>query len=152
MQEILVKAGYRVLTYDNFGSAWSAAPKTRYDDALFASQLTELLYTLNITQPVHLVGQSMGGGPLFLCIGTALSTVYATAGIVSKFASLHCECVKSLSLIAPVGLPVNIPLLARLHSLPYFSEILYHWLAEPVMVQRVFDAFPGTIVFSLSII
>lgn len=81
----------RVLSYDLYGRGYSSAPDTTYNDSLFVAQLSELLYKLNVTEKIHLVGYSMGGG------------------IVTKFASLYPEKIKSLVLIAAVGLPMELP-------------------------------------------
>ena len=64
----LVNAGYRVLQYDNYGNAWSDSPLAEYNERLYAGQLTELLFALNVTKPFHLMGQSLGGGTRIVII------------------------------------------------------------------------------------
>jgi len=83
-------AGYRVLTYDTFGRGFSDRPNGPYDEALMDRQLMGLLNGLKLTQPVDLVGYSMGG---------AIATI---------FTANHPAQVRSLSLIAPAGLNVTL--------------------------------------------
>lgn len=82
----LTDAGYRVLAFDNYGRGLSDRPDTVYDADLFDNQLSGLLDALGINRRVDLVGYSMGGG------------------IVTVFAARHPERVRSMTLIAPVGL------------------------------------------------
>ena len=82
----LTDAGYRVLAFDNFGRGLSDRPDTAYDTDLFDNQLSGLLDALGVNRRVDLVGYSMGGG------------------IVTVFAARHPERVRSMTLIAPVGL------------------------------------------------
>lgn len=59
----LVKAGYRVLRYDEYGKGFSSKPvNIKYGKELFNRQLEELIEQLDIKLPVHLVGTSFGGG------------------------------------------------------------------------------------------
>lgn len=92
-------AGYRVLSFDNYGRGFSDRPDTIYDANLTDRLVGELLDKLAPNEPAHIVGYSMGG---------------ATATI---FAARHPERVRSLTLIAPAGLGVstneNVELLKR---------------------------------------
>jgi pimeloyl-ACP methyl ester carboxylesterase len=83
--EFLTKSGFRVLRYDLFGRGFSDRPRVRYDIHLFVRQLKDLLDALEIREPVHLVGLSMGGA--------------ISAAFVEKFP----ERVKSHILIDPAG-------------------------------------------------
>ena len=57
----LIKAGYRVITYDRRGFGKSSKPATGYDYDTLAEDLNHLLTTLDL-RDVALVGFSMGGG------------------------------------------------------------------------------------------
>ncbi|WP_324645097.1 alpha/beta hydrolase [Pseudarthrobacter sp. LT1] len=57
----LLKAGYRVITYDRRGFGKSSKPTTGYDYDTFAADLNTVLETLDL-QKVVLVGFSMGTG------------------------------------------------------------------------------------------
>jgi len=83
--QALTEAGYRVLRYDLFGRGYSDRPKIRYDIHLFVRQLTELLDSLNIRDPINLFGLSMGGP------------------IIATFTVRHPERVKKLALFDPAG-------------------------------------------------
>jgi pimeloyl-ACP methyl ester carboxylesterase len=57
----LTVAGFRVLRYDLYGRGLSDRPDARYDPDLFDQQLFQLLGALNISEPIDIVGLSMGG-------------------------------------------------------------------------------------------
>ncbi|MFI9832759.1 alpha/beta fold hydrolase [Streptomyces sp. NPDC051913] len=53
--------GLRTLTCSAYGRGYSDRVRARYDETLFARQLTELTERLGLTtRPLHLVGTSMG--------------------------------------------------------------------------------------------
>ena len=59
----LIKAGFRVLSYDNFGRGYSDRPEVTYDQELHLRQLRELTEELGLTsRPFDLIGISLGGG------------------------------------------------------------------------------------------
>jgi len=76
--------GHRVLRFDYYGRGWSDRPRTTYDLALFTRQLAGLLDSLGIREPVDLAGLSFG------------------AAIVTDFADVHPDRVRSLIYIDPV--------------------------------------------------
>ena len=59
--DFLKQSGFRVLRFDLFGRGHSDRPRVRYDIHLFVRQLKELLDALDIREPIHLAGLSMGG-------------------------------------------------------------------------------------------
>lgn len=59
--DALTAAGFRVLRYDLYGRGWSDRPDVHYDPDLFDQQLVQLLGALNISEPIDIVGVSMGG-------------------------------------------------------------------------------------------
>ncbi|NET31181.1 MAG: alpha/beta hydrolase [Cyanothece sp. SIO1E1] len=79
----LTRAGYQVLTFNLFGWGFSDRPGGRYDDAFFARQILELLDALELHQPVHIVGNSLGGA------------------IAAAFTARHRNRIQSLTIIAP---------------------------------------------------
>jgi pimeloyl-ACP methyl ester carboxylesterase len=81
----LVQKGYRVLRYDLYGRGFSDRPDVAYDENLYDTQLTELLDTLKVTLPIHLVGLSFGGP------------------VTSYFTVNHSEKVNDLTLFDPVS-------------------------------------------------
>lgn len=57
----LTEAGFRVLRYDLYGRGYSDRPHTRYDGALFERQIVGLIETLQLSEPLDIIGLSMGG-------------------------------------------------------------------------------------------
>jgi len=84
----LTELGYRVLRFDHFGRGWSDRPDGPYDIDFYDRSLLELLDGLGLSDPVGLVGLSMGGP------------------IVSEFAARHPERVNKVFLFVPAGLDV----------------------------------------------
>jgi pimeloyl-ACP methyl ester carboxylesterase len=83
-RDALVANGFRVLRYNYFGRGFSDRPALRYDLASYDEQLTELLDTLGIREPVDVAGISMGGV------------------IAANFADRHTARVRSVVLMDPV--------------------------------------------------
>lgn len=54
-------AGYATLRYDFYGRGLSDRPLLKYNSSVYAKQTVELLDSLKITKPVHLIGISLGG-------------------------------------------------------------------------------------------
>ena len=111
----LVKAGYRVLTYDKFGRGYSDRPDVIYNKELYQRQLYELIEKLDISQAFHLIGISLGG---------------ATA---AKFAAKNPKRVGKLILISPVisNFKIN-----PVFSVPILGEIMAYTVGIKVIVNR----------------
>ncbi len=106
----LTKAGFRVILFDHFGRGWSDRPHGRYDAGFFDRELLDLLDALELSEPVALVGYSMGGI------------------IAATFTARHPERVGHLFLITPAGLELNMPtsgLLAGLINVPLIGDWLW---------------------------
>jgi pimeloyl-ACP methyl ester carboxylesterase len=80
----LADSGFRVIRYDYYGRGWSDRPDTRYDQDLFVRQLTGLLDSLGVREPVSLAGISFGGT------------------VVTSFVAAHPERVRRLIYVDPV--------------------------------------------------
>src|SRR5881392_3747676 len=65
---VLLKAGYRVITYDRRGFGKSSQPTTGYNYDTFAEDLQKLVAHLDL-RDFSLVGFSMGGGEVAQYIG-----------------------------------------------------------------------------------
>jgi len=59
--DALHKAGFRTLRFDRYGAGYSDRIDTAYTWELLVNQVAELLDTLNIPQPINVVGRSLGG-------------------------------------------------------------------------------------------
>lgn len=81
-------AGFRTLRFDHFGRGWSDRPSVKYDVDFYDRALVELLDTLELDQPIGLVGLSMGGP------------------ITAEFTTRHPERVSKLFLLVPAGLDI----------------------------------------------
>ena len=78
----LLKAGYRVITYDRRGFGQSSQPTSGYDYDTFAADLNTLLDHLDLRDAV-LVGHSMGTGEVTRYLGTRGSARVAKGVLVS---------------------------------------------------------------------
>ena len=79
----LTDAGMRVLRYDYYGRGFSDRPDVPYDQEFYVRQLAELLDALRVTDPIDLVGLSLGGS------------------IVTSVADRHPDRVASLIYVDP---------------------------------------------------
>jgi pimeloyl-ACP methyl ester carboxylesterase len=119
----LTRAGFRVLSYDLYGRGYTDRPDVAYNEDLFDTQLTELLDALEIREPVHLVGLSMGGA------------------IVTIFTARHPAKVRRLGLIAPAGFPVKLPFTAKLVRVPGLGTVLMSLLGEKTIKKSAAESF-----------
>jgi pimeloyl-ACP methyl ester carboxylesterase len=112
-------AGFRVLRFDMFGRGLSDRPRVRYDRDFYVHHVGELLDSLRITQPVTLVGLSMGGA------------------VVAAFAAEHPERVNDVVLIDPTTQPRDIGI--------FKYPIIGGWVANtfwmPEAAERQLDDF-----------
>lgn len=67
----LVKQGYRVLRYDQYGCGYSDRPDFTYNKYLYINQLYGIIKALHLNTPVSLIGASFGG-----IIATDFSNAY----------------------------------------------------------------------------
>jgi pimeloyl-ACP methyl ester carboxylesterase len=114
----LAAAGLRVLRYDLFGRGYSDRPDLPYTMELFVRQLKDLLEALKVSQPVDLVGLSMGGP------------------ISAGFTDRYPEQVRKLGLLDPAGFQAGRPVLYRLISLPGLGEILIGLFAKLLLASN----------------
>jgi len=118
--DFLTRSGFRVLRFDLFGRGHSDRPRVRYDIHLFVRQLNDLLDALNITQPIHLVGLSMGGA------------------ISAAFVDGYPERIKSHTLIDPAGAKDTEHATAvKLAKIPVLPEILLGLARDESLLKGV---------------
>jgi pimeloyl-ACP methyl ester carboxylesterase len=111
----LTKAGFRVLSYDNFGRGYSDRPAVTYDQALHLRQLRELVDELGLTKPFDLIGISLGGG-------TAVN-----------FTARYPDRVDKLVLISPLINNYKVP---SYFGIPVFGEFLARLAGIRVISNR----------------
>ncbi|KAL7330314.1 hypothetical protein PS15p_205279 [Mucor circinelloides] len=103
----LADNGHHVLLYDLWGRGYSQAPATKYDEALYTSQLAMLLQKVGWDK-ADVIGTSLGGG------------------IASSFTSFYPEMVNKLVLIAPAGLfkVEDMPPISKFVKLPLVHNFI----------------------------
>ena len=117
--EFLTQSGFRVLRYDLFGRGFSDRPRTHYNLDLFVNQLANLLDTLRFSQPVNLIGLSMGGV------------------IASAFTIRHPERVKKLILIDPAGAKyIALTPMLKAVKIPIVAEAVLGLVGSEALVQN----------------
>ncbi len=116
--QALSQAGFRVLRYDMFGKGYSDRPEADYSQAFYRKQLFDLLNTLKITQPVDLVGLSMGGGT------------------VIDFTANYPDLVKDIVLIAPLINSIKNDTNIKLLRPPVWGEFLMRLVATKSLADR----------------
>jgi pimeloyl-ACP methyl ester carboxylesterase len=87
--------GFRTLAFSAYGRGYSDRVRATYDESLFVRQLEQLVDTLGLAGPRHIVGTSMGA-------------LVAMAGVLSDPGS-----VRTLTLIGPAGLSNRPPAVIR---------------------------------------
>ena len=80
----LVRSGFHVVRYDEFGRGYSDRPELAYNPALYRKQLFDLIHALQLKTPVSLVAVSFGGA------------------VVSDFAVHYPGLVDKIVLVDPV--------------------------------------------------
>lgn len=122
--DFLAKTGFRVLRYDLFGRGLSDRPRVRYDIHLFVLQLKDLLDALDIAEPVHLGGLSMGGP------------------ISAAFVDKYPERVKSHILIDPAGAkPIRLSWALKAAKLPLVPELALGLFGGEGLVKSIASDF-----------
>ena len=115
----LAAAGYRVLRFDHFGRGFSDRPDVIYNEDLYVRELLGLLDSQNITEPVNLVGYSMGGGN------------------VVSFSAQYPQRVKQLILIAPAGFVPKYAGTASLVLTPLLGDWLMTMVGKNAMLEGI---------------
>ncbi len=111
----LTQAGFRVLSYDNFGRGYSDRPAVTYDQKLHLRQLKELEDKLGLTKPFDLIGISLGGGT------------------AANFTARYPDRVDKLVLISPLINNYKVP---SYFGIPVFGEFLARLAGIRVISNR----------------
>ena len=114
----LAANGFRVIQFDHFGRGWSDRPRAAYDAEFYERELLDLLDGLEISEPVGLVGMSMGGV------------------ITADFTAKHPARVERLFLLVPTGLEVtgSDSLQTRLAKAPIVGDWLWRVTAKQTLL------------------
>ena len=118
--QFLARHGFRVLRYDLFGRGFSDRPHAEYNIDLFVRQLADLLDALGLSQPVSLLGLSMGGP------------------IAAAFTARFPGRVDRLILVDPAGArPIAPSKLLKVVAMPGIGEVFFSLAGEGVLVRSV---------------
>ena len=115
----LIRHGFRILQYDMYGRGYSDRPNVTYDINLFVNQLVEILKELSIKLPVTLIGWSLGG---MIAVG---------------YTARYSKKVDQLILIAPAGVGISRPAMARIVMIPLLGEILMSLLGRAIIIRSL---------------
>ena len=110
----LTEAGIRTIRYDLLGRGWSDRPDAAYDGAFYDAQLSALLDSLRVTQPVDLMGLSFGG----------FVTAHFTASYPSR--------VRTLTLVDPASSTATVPGVLKA---PVVGPWIFQTLRVPGMAE-----------------
>ncbi|MEL6564160.1 MAG: alpha/beta hydrolase [Pseudomonadota bacterium] len=125
MAKGLALMGFRVLVYDHYGRGFSETTRGRQDAAFFLTQYTDLLAHENITEPVTLIGYSMGGA------------------VAAHVAATYPNLVKQLILLAPAGMTeLGDARLKATRDLPVLGDWLF-LATYPFVLRRGITADAG---------
>ena len=108
-------AGYRVIRYDLFGRGLSDRPRATYDGAFFDAQISDLLDSLHVSEPVDLFGLSFGGF------------------VVAHYASTHPQRIRTITMVDPAS---SRPGTSALFTGPLVGPYLWQVLAVPTMADN----------------
>ncbi len=122
--DFLTQSGYRVLRFDLFGRGLSDRPRVRYDIHLFVRQLKDLLDALNIREPIHLAGLSMGGA------------------VSAAFMDKYPERVKTHILVDPAGTrAIELTPAAKFTKIPILPEIILGFAGDDSLLKSIASDF-----------
>ena len=113
----LVKGGFRVVLYDQYGRGFSDRSRAPLSIDLLRRQLLQLMDALEIEQ-AHLFGVSMGGA------------------VIARFAAAHSGRARSLAYQVPVIEGASVSPLLTAARLPIIGPMLMRFMAIPSIVAR----------------
>lgn len=151
-QELVSKYGRRVLRMDNMGRGWSSLPNytgTRCIPELYAGQLAELLFVLNETAPIDLVGYSMGGGIVATFAdrfgrGKINSVTYLAGaglqGMATNLPAWHQRLVNALTDL-PLGFSLGLHLIRKFLLEPPLKDPSRMWDTTNVQAHSFYQEY-----------
>ncbi|EGC33959.1 hypothetical protein DICPUDRAFT_35893, partial [Dictyostelium purpureum] len=115
----LIENEYSVLLFDFYGRGRSESQDTiAYTLDLFLTQAIDLLDYLNINN-IYLIGYSMGGA------------------VATLFAATHPQRLIKVCELGPAIVPVPVPLMGRIVTLPYVGKFLFRFFGAQAMLKRL---------------
>ncbi|MBF6224208.1 alpha/beta fold hydrolase [Nocardia abscessus] len=101
--------GFRTVAYSPYGRGYSDRVEAAYDEALFVRQIADLTQRLDLAEPFHLVGTSMG------------------ALVSMAFARQHTDRIATLTLAGPAGL----------QPAPAFASLLRNEMLGTLLAKKL---------------
>ncbi|WP_433623542.1 alpha/beta fold hydrolase [Nocardia sp. CA-120079] len=101
--------GFRTVTFSAYGRGYSDRVQAAYDEALFVRQIADLTQRLDLAEPFHLVGASMG------------------ALVAMAFAQQHTDRIATFTLAGPAGL----------QPAPAFAPLLRHEMLGAFLAKKL---------------
>lgn len=117
IEPVLADAGMRVIVIDSFGRGYSDRPEVDHNQALYNRQFDELLDALEVTRPVDLVGNSMGGA------------------MVIDYAAHNPQRVRRIVAMVPAGLALSSGSVPTIVGLPIIGDWFFHLFARKGIVE-----------------
>ncbi|EAL61061.1 hypothetical protein DDB_G0292774 [Dictyostelium discoideum AX4] len=115
----LIENEYTVLLFDFYGRGRSDSPnEIAYTLDILLNQAIDLLDHLNIDN-IYLVGYSMGGA------------------VATLFAATHPQRLIKVVGLGPAIVPVPVPLIGRLVTMPYIGIFIFRFFGAQTMLKRV---------------
>jgi pimeloyl-ACP methyl ester carboxylesterase len=115
---MLSAAGFRTLRADLYGHGYSDRPAGPYTQERFVRQMIELLDALELTNPLHVLGHSLG------------------AAVAARMVARQPERVSKLVLAAPLVDYHGTMSAAKLLKVPLVGEALTSGYIVPMLVRR----------------
>ncbi|MCR9279238.1 MAG: alpha/beta fold hydrolase [Pseudomonadaceae bacterium] len=117
IEPALAAAGLRVIVIDSFGRGYSDRPDSDHTPALYNRQFDDLLDALDITKPVDLVGNSMGGA------------------MVVDYAAHSPQRVRRVVAMVPAGLSLTSGSVPGIVGVPIIGDWFFHVFARKGIVE-----------------
>ncbi|MBN2528928.1 MAG: alpha/beta hydrolase [Deltaproteobacteria bacterium] len=121
----LLSAGFRVLRYDALGRGLSDRPEIAYTRDVYVSQLKHLLKYLKVSEPVFLLGHSLGG---------------ATA---MQFSASYPSKVRGIALLSPVINSVHVRAPFFVCNTPVVGDVLLRLAMIKILHVRANQQWEG---------
>lgn len=116
--KILVDKGFYVVRYNHYGRGLSDRISGNYTLDVYEQQLSELISSLALPEPIHIAGLSMGGL------------------IAMKYTVDNPTSVKTLTLISPAGYYMPDSFSTKLVKVPVMGDFIMRVFGETILSKR----------------
>ncbi len=116
--DLLAGQGYYVVRYNHYGRGLSGRISGKYTLDVFEEELSQVITSLTLKEPVHIAGLSMGGL------------------VAMRYAVDNPSHVKTLSLISPAGYVMSDSFSTKLVKTPVIGDFIMRVFGKPVLSKR----------------